>query len=149
MCARKLGFIKLLHSTGVSREKIEVTWNLITTSTRYHSKLLLFLLLSIKVATTFPGSSPSRPLERGTEREREKTLVTCLPAKKNSLDGVPVFSFFITSDLPAPSSPLCYVLSSPRFLETPDQRFPGSLPLAPGDGKEGNLETRLLKLRSQ
>ena len=43
MCAKKLSFIKLLHSTGVSREKIEVTWNPITTSIRYHSKLLLLL----------------------------------------------------------------------------------------------------------
>ena len=98
MCGRKLGFIKLLHSTGVSREKIEVTWNLITTSIRYHSKLLLlFLLLSIKVATTFPGSSPSRPLERETERERDpgKRWSRVPQQKKNSLDGVPVFSFFI------------------------------------------------------
>ena len=34
-----------------------------------------------RAATSFPGSSPSRPLEQ--ERERPwKTLVTCLPARK-------------------------------------------------------------------
>ena len=41
--------------------------------------------------------------------------------------------------------PLCYVLSSPRFWEARDQGFPGSLSLslAPGDGKERTLGTRL------
>ena len=151
MCARKLGFIKLLHSTGVSREKIEVTWNLITTSIRYHSNLLLlFLLLSIKVATSFPGSSPSRPLERETQRERErpwKTLVTCLPAKKIYLDGVPVISFFITPVLPTPPSMLCFVIS--QILGDTWPAF-SRVSLSRSRGREGgNLGTRLLKLRSQ
>ena len=43
--------------------------------------------------------------------------------------------------------PLCYVLSSPRFWETSDQPFPGSLSLAPGDGKERTLRTRLQPTR--
>ena len=33
--------------------------------------------------------------------------------------------------------PLCYVLSSPRFWETRDQRFPGSLSLSRSMGQEG------------
>ena len=33
--------------------------------------------------------------------------------------------------------PLCYVLSSPRFWETRDQRFPGSLSLSRSRGREG------------
>ena len=44
--------------------------------------------------------------------------------------------------------PLCNVLSSPRFWETRDQRFPGSLSLAPGEGKERTLGTRLRTLHS-
>ena len=35
--------------------------------------------------------------------------------------------------------PLCYILSSPRFWETPDQRFPGSLSLARSRGREREL----------
>ena len=33
--------------------------------------------------------------------------------------------------------PLCYVLSSPRFWEKRDQRFPGSLTLSRSRGREG------------
>ena len=141
MCARKLGFIKLLHSTGVSREKIEVTWNLITTSTRYHSKLLLlFLLLSIKVATTFPGSSPSRPLERETERERYpgKRWSRVSQQKKCPRRGPCFFCFhYFRLASPCLYVMFCHLLDSWRHLTSVFQGLSLSLQ---GTGRRGTWE---------
>ena len=81
--------------------------------------------------TSFPGSSPSRPLEREKEGPWN-TLVTCLPQTlrdDKTQHRVRGWQVRINGENLQPH-PVCYVLSSPRFGETREQRFPGALSLS-------------------
>ena len=97
---------------------------------------------AVSVATSFPVASPSCPLEQEREtlenaghmfrRIREMT-------KHNIEGGAGKSGVMVRICQPLP---LCYILSSPRFWETPDQCFPGSLSLSlllQGTGRRGSL----------
>ena len=99
------------------------------------------VLIETLFSTSFPGSSPSRPLEQERERERE-TLENAghvspriwEMTKHNIERGAGKSGVMVRICHPLP---LCYVLSSPRFWETSDQCFPGSVSLSHSRGREG------------
>ena len=105
----------------------------------------------IDVSISFPGFSLSRPLEREKETLENAGHVSprIWEMTKYNIEGEAAkFSPLLLTCQPLP---LCYVLSSPRFWETRYQHFPGSLSLslAPGDGRESTLGTRLFMFRAE